>query len=101
MKTVVATRGVSAAMAGRVSALITVPSDTIKTQLQVLNGQGNGMRGPTVGQILRNLVREGRRMDSLLQRRPRAEVGFHVNVCYDDDHHRQTPQTTKNQDSLS
>lgn len=87
-------------MAGGVSALITMPLDTIKTRLQVLNGEGNGMRGPTVGQILRNLVKEGRRMDSLLQR-PRAEVGFHVNVCYDDDHHRQTPQTTKNQDSLS
>lgn len=58
-KTIVAVQGVSAAMAGGVSALITMPLDTIKTRLQVLDGEENGRRGPTVGQTLRNLIREG------------------------------------------
>lgn len=58
-KTVMAVQGVSAAMAGGVSALITMPLDTIKTRLQVLDGDENGRRGPTVGQTLRSLVREG------------------------------------------
>ncbi|KAI3455602.1 hypothetical protein Pfo_012265 [Paulownia fortunei] len=48
-KTVMAVQGLSAAMAGGVSALITMPLDTIKTRLQ----------GPTLGQTVRNLVREG------------------------------------------
>ncbi|KAK7325095.1 hypothetical protein VNO77_29173 [Canavalia gladiata] len=50
-KTVMAVQGVSAAMAGGMSALITMPLDTIKTRLQVLDGQ--------VMQTVRNLVREG------------------------------------------
>lgn len=58
-KTVMAVQGVSAAMAGGVSALITMPLDTIKTRLQVLEGDENGRRGPTIGQTVRNLVREG------------------------------------------
>lgn len=58
-KTVMAVQGVSAAMAGGVSALITMPLDTIKTRLQVLDGEENGRRGPTIGQTVRNLVREG------------------------------------------
>lgn len=58
-KTVMAVQGVSAAMAGGVSALITMPLDTIKTRLQVLDGDENGRRGPTIGQTVRNLVREG------------------------------------------
>ncbi|XP_074294837.1 uncharacterized protein LOC141622740 [Silene latifolia] len=62
-KAVMAVQGVSAALAGGVSALITMPLDTIKTRVQVLdneeNGNGNGRRGPTVGQTVRNLVREG------------------------------------------
>ncbi|KAM6585346.1 hypothetical protein CsatB_012348 [Cannabis sativa] len=59
-KTVMAVQGVSAAMAGGVSALITMPLDTIKTRLQVLDGDENGRRGPTtVGQTVRNLVKEG------------------------------------------
>lgn len=58
-KTVMAVQGVSAAMAGGFSALITMPLDTIKTRLQVLDGDENGRRGPTFGQTLRNLVREG------------------------------------------
>nr|GMC53864.1 solute carrier family 25 member 44-like [Ipomoea batatas] len=52
-KTVMAVQGLSAAMAGGISAFITMPLDTIKTRLQVLDG------GPSVGQTLRNLVREG------------------------------------------
>ncbi|XAR49906.1 hypothetical protein NMG60_11004089 [Bertholletia excelsa] len=58
-KTVMVVQGVSAAMAGGVSALITMPLDTIKTRLQVLDGDENGRRGPTIGQTVRNLVREG------------------------------------------
>ncbi|XP_044494980.1 solute carrier family 25 member 44-like [Mangifera indica] len=58
-KMVMAVQGVSAAMAGGVSALITMPLDTIKTRLQVLDGEDSGRRGPTVGQTVRNLVREG------------------------------------------
>ncbi|KAJ1401034.1 Mitochondrial carrier protein [Sesbania bispinosa] len=58
-KTVMAVQGVSAAMAGGMSALITMPLDTIKTRLQVLDGDENGRRGPTIIQTVRNLVREG------------------------------------------
>ncbi|XP_039004323.1 solute carrier family 25 member 44-like, partial [Hibiscus syriacus] len=58
-KTVMAVQGISAAMAGGVSALITMPLDTIKTRLQVLDGEENGRRGPTVGQTVRNLIKEG------------------------------------------
>ncbi|XP_042052135.1 solute carrier family 25 member 44-like [Salvia splendens] len=59
-KAVMAVQGVSAAMAGGVSALITMPFDTIKTRLQVLDGEdNNGRKGPSFGQTVRNLVREG------------------------------------------
>ncbi|KAE9588117.1 hypothetical protein Lal_00003278 [Lupinus albus] len=58
-KTVMAVQGVSAAMAGGMSALVTMPLDTIKTRLQVLEGDENGRRGPTVMQTVRNLVKEG------------------------------------------
>ncbi|KAF5188547.1 solute carrier family 25 member 44-like [Thalictrum thalictroides] len=60
-KTVVAVQGLSAAMAGGISALITMPLDTIKTRLQVLDGDdnGNGRRPPTIGQTVKNLVKEG------------------------------------------
>ncbi|KAM7254523.1 hypothetical protein ACFE04_003903 [Oxalis oulophora] len=58
-KTVMAVQGVSAAMAGGVSALITMPLDTIKTRLQVMEGEENGRRGPTISQTVRNLVKEG------------------------------------------
>ncbi|XVF74352.1 hypothetical protein PTKIN_Ptkin13bG0103400 [Pterospermum kingtungense] len=58
-KTIMAVQGVSAAMAGGVSALITMPLDTIKTRLQVLEGEENGRRGPTIAQTVRNLVKEG------------------------------------------
>lgn len=58
-KTIMAVQGVSAAMAGGMSALITMPLDTVKTRLQVLDGEDNGRRGPTIGQTVRNLVKEG------------------------------------------
>lgn len=58
-KTVTAVQGVSAFMAGGVSAVITMPLDTIKTRLQVLDGDENCRKGPTFGQTFRNLVREG------------------------------------------
>lgn len=58
-KTVMAVQGVSAAMAGGFSALITMPLDTIKTRLQVLDGDENRRRGPTIGLTVRNLVKEG------------------------------------------
>ncbi|MBA0569230.1 hypothetical protein Golob_006674 [Gossypium lobatum] len=58
-KTVMAVQGASAAMAGGISALITMPLDTIKTRLQVLDGEQNRLRGPTIGQTVRNLVKEG------------------------------------------
>lgn len=58
-KTVMAVQGVSAAIAGGMSALITMPLDTIKTRLQVLDGDENGRRGPTAMQTVKNLVKEG------------------------------------------
>ncbi|ERN11185.1 hypothetical protein AMTRI_Chr04g180600 [Amborella trichopoda] len=57
-KAVAAVQGLSAAMAGGVSALVTMPLDTIKTRLQVLDGEENGRR-PGVLQTLRGLLREG------------------------------------------
>ncbi|GKV09918.1 hypothetical protein SLEP1_g21350 [Rubroshorea leprosula] len=58
-RTVMAVQGVSAALAGGMSALITMPLDTIKTRMQVLEGAENGRRGPTISQTIRSLVREG------------------------------------------
>ncbi|XP_044472469.1 solute carrier family 25 member 44-like [Mangifera indica] len=59
-KAVVAVQGLSAAMASGVSAIITMPLDTIKTRLQVLDGEENGQRRPlTILQTVRNLVKEG------------------------------------------
>ncbi|CAI9773156.1 unnamed protein product [Fraxinus pennsylvanica] len=59
-KATMAIQGLSSAFASGVSALVTTPLDTIKTRLQVLDGEGSG-RGlaPTVLQTLRNLVKEG------------------------------------------
>ncbi|EPS74614.1 hypothetical protein M569_00141, partial [Genlisea aurea] len=53
---VVAIQGVSAAMASGASALVTMPLDTVKTRLQVLDGDGVQ---PSVFQTVRNLVKEG------------------------------------------
>ncbi|KAL3500836.1 hypothetical protein ACH5RR_039929 [Cinchona calisaya] len=58
-KAVVAIQGISAAMASGVSALGTMPLDTIKTRMQVLDGEGSGNRPPTILQTVRNLVKEG------------------------------------------
>ncbi|KAE8676005.1 hypothetical protein F3Y22_tig00111640pilonHSYRG00252 [Hibiscus syriacus] len=59
-KALIAVQGLSAAMASGVSALITMPLDTIKTRLQVLDGEENGIRRPmTVLQTVKNLVKEG------------------------------------------
>nr|CAN62946.1 hypothetical protein VITISV_002231 [Vitis vinifera] len=55
----VAVQGLSAAMASGVSALITMPLDTIKTRLQVLDGEEGGCRSPTIGQTIKNLMKEG------------------------------------------
>ncbi|XWS72404.1 hypothetical protein CRYUN_Cryun02cG0037000 [Craigia yunnanensis] len=58
-KALMAVQGLSAAMASGVSALITMPLDTIKTRLQVLDREENGKRKPlTVLQTVRNLVKE-------------------------------------------
>ncbi|XP_051119272.1 uncharacterized protein LOC127243345 [Andrographis paniculata] len=58
-KAVVAVQGLSAALASGASALVTMPLDTIKTRLQVLDGEGNVGRSPTIIQTVRNLVKEG------------------------------------------
>ncbi|KAI5669646.1 hypothetical protein M9H77_19499 [Catharanthus roseus] len=58
-KAVVAIQGLSAAMASGVSAMVTMPLDTIKTRMQVLDGEENGRRPLTVVQTVRNLVKEG------------------------------------------
>jgi solute carrier family 25 protein 44 len=56
-KIMVTVQGFSAAMAGGVVALVTNPLDTIKTRLQVLEGEENIK--PTIAQTVRNLVKEG------------------------------------------
>ncbi|GJX96635.1 solute carrier family 25 member 44-like protein [Tanacetum coccineum] len=54
-KAVVAVQAASAAMASGVSAIVTMPLDTIKTRLQVIDGEGcNGIR-----QTIRKLMNEG------------------------------------------
>ncbi|KAM7259462.1 hypothetical protein ACFE04_015203 [Oxalis oulophora] len=59
-KSLVVVQGLSAALASGVSAIITMPLDTVKTRLQVLDGGENGMRRPpTIMQTVRNLVKEG------------------------------------------
>ncbi|GER30199.1 mitochondrial substrate carrier family protein [Striga asiatica] len=59
---VVAVQGVSAAMASGASVLVTMPLDTIKTRLQVLDGGepcGGKGKSMTVMQTVRDLVKEG------------------------------------------
>ncbi|XP_027356373.1 solute carrier family 25 member 44-like [Abrus precatorius] len=59
-KAMVAVQGLSAVMASGVSAIVTMPLDTIKTRLQVLDTEENGRRRPlTFVQTVRNLVKEG------------------------------------------
>ncbi|KAL8242838.1 hypothetical protein R6Q59_013140 [Mikania micrantha] len=57
-KMVVAVQGLSAIMASGFSAVVTMPLDTIKTRLQVLDGEGSKGK-PSVRQTVRNLVKEG------------------------------------------
>ncbi|XP_015059613.1 solute carrier family 25 member 44-like [Solanum pennellii] len=63
-KAMLAVQGVSAAMASGVSALVTMPLDTVKTRLQVLDddccsSSSSSRRTPTVLQTVKNLVKEG------------------------------------------
>lgn len=59
-KAVVGVQGLSAVVASGVSAIVTMPFDTIKTRLQVLDTEENGRRRPlTFVQTVRNLVNEG------------------------------------------
>ncbi|CAN4105177.1 unnamed protein product [Withania somnifera] len=64
-KAMVAVQAVSAAMASGVSAVVTMPLDTVKTRLQVLDddccssSNSNSRRTPTVFQTVKNLVKEG------------------------------------------
>ncbi|KAF2287066.1 hypothetical protein GH714_037312 [Hevea brasiliensis] len=59
-KAMVAVQGLCAVMASGVSAMITMPLDTIKTRMQVLDGEQNGRTQPlTVAQTVKNLVKEG------------------------------------------
>lgn len=59
----VAVQGISAAMASGVSSIVTMPLDTIKTRMQVLDSEGGGGGGsrttPSFLQTMRNLVKEG------------------------------------------
>ncbi|RWW85700.1 hypothetical protein BHE74_00005589 [Ensete ventricosum] len=54
--TVVVVQGISAAVAGGASAVMTMPLDTIKTRMQVLDG---GDERTTIGRTVRSLLREG------------------------------------------
>ncbi|KAK7383352.1 hypothetical protein VNO78_29029 [Psophocarpus tetragonolobus] len=58
--TMVGVQGLSAVMASGVSAIVTMPLDTIKTRLQVLDAEENGLRKPlTLVHAVRNLMKEG------------------------------------------
>ncbi|URD85028.1 Mitochondrial carrier protein [Musa troglodytarum] len=54
--TVVAVQGASAAVSGGAAAVVTMPLDTIKTRMQVLDDGGERM---TIGRTVRSLLREG------------------------------------------
>uniref|UniRef100_A0A0E0M7D9 Uncharacterized protein n=1 Tax=Oryza punctata TaxID=4537 RepID=A0A0E0M7D9_ORYPU len=57
---VVAVQGASAAAAGGAAALVTMPLDTVKTRLQVMDaGTGGGARPASLASEARALVREG------------------------------------------
>uniref|UniRef100_A0ACD5XSE4 Uncharacterized protein n=1 Tax=Avena sativa TaxID=4498 RepID=A0ACD5XSE4_AVESA len=55
-KTLMVVQGASAAMAGGASALVTMPLDTIKTRMQVMDGHGEPI---TIGRTVRRLIKEG------------------------------------------
>jgi solute carrier family 25, member 44 len=52
-KSVVAVQGLSAALAGGASAVVTMPLDTIKTRMQVIDG------GASMGRTVKGLIKEG------------------------------------------
>jgi solute carrier family 25, member 44 len=54
--TVMIVQGVSAAMAGGAAALVTMPLDTIKTRMQVMDAGGEPI---TIGRTVRRLIKEG------------------------------------------
>ncbi|OIW14949.1 hypothetical protein TanjilG_30668 [Lupinus angustifolius] len=59
-KAMVAVQGLSAVMASGVSAIVTMPFDTIKTRLQVLDSEESGRKRPlTFVQTVKSLVNEG------------------------------------------
>ncbi|KAL2346579.1 hypothetical protein Fmac_000579 [Flemingia macrophylla] len=59
-RALVAVQGLSAVMASGVSAIVTMPLDTIKTRLQVLDNEQNGRKRPlTFVHTVRTLVKEG------------------------------------------
>lgn len=65
-KMVAVVQGVSAAMAGGASCLVTMPLDTIKTRMQVMDDDSSGGRSSnkrssaiTIGRTMRNLLKEG------------------------------------------
>ncbi|KAM0860591.1 hypothetical protein ACQ4PT_046456 [Festuca glaucescens] len=55
-KTLMVVQGASAAMAGGAAALVTMPLDTIKTRMQVMDGHGEPI---TIGRTVRKLIKEG------------------------------------------
>lgn len=58
--TVAVVQGISAAMAGGAAALVTMPLDTIKTRMQVMDGcEEEGMGRMTVGRAVKSLLKEG------------------------------------------
>ncbi|RWW21992.1 hypothetical protein GW17_00013833 [Ensete ventricosum] len=57
--TVVAVQGASAAVSGGAAAVVTMPLDTIKTRMQVLDDGGGGGERMTIGRAVRSLLRDG------------------------------------------
>jgi solute carrier family 25, member 44 len=56
----VAVQGASAAVAGGAAALVTMPLDTVKTRLQVMEAaDASAAARPTLGSTLRGLLKEG------------------------------------------
>lgn len=58
--TVAVVQGISAAMAGGAAALVTMPLDTIKTRMQVMDGcEEEGKGRMTIGRAVKSLLKEG------------------------------------------
>ncbi|KAH0468565.1 hypothetical protein IEQ34_003598 [Dendrobium chrysotoxum] len=58
--TVAVVQGTSAAIAGGAAALVTMPLDTIKTRMQVMDGcEEEGKRRMTIGRAVKSLLKEG------------------------------------------